>query len=39
MWRDRLKPAGYRLTARIVEWPHGLPGDVGFFLAWGKTRA
>jgi hypothetical protein len=39
VWRDRLKPAGYRLTAMIVEWPHGLPGDVGFFLAWGETRA
>ena len=39
VWRDRLKPAGYRLTAMIVEWPHGLPGDVGLFLAWGETRA
>jgi hypothetical protein len=38
IWRDRLKPAEYRLTAMIVEWPHGLPGDVGFFLSWGETR-
>ena len=39
IWRDRLKPAEYRLTAMIVEWPHGLPGDVGFFLSWGEPRA
>lgn len=38
VWRDRLKPAGYRLTAMIVEWPHGLPGDVGFFLNWGELQ-
>ena len=22
----------------IVEWPGGLPGDVGFFLKWGETK-
>jgi len=38
-WRDRLKPAGYRLTASIVEWPHGMPGDVGMFLGWSKPKA
>jgi hypothetical protein len=38
LWRDRLGPAGYRLTAMIVEWPGGLPGDVGFFLNWGDTK-
>ncbi|MBL0372939.1 hypothetical protein JJB09_12970 [Rhizobium sp. KVB221] len=36
VWRDRLKPAGYSLTAMIVEWPHGMPGDVGFFLGWHR---
>ena len=35
-WRDKLKPAGYGLSATIVEWPGGLPGDVGFFLKWGQ---
>lgn len=38
LWRDRLGPAGYRLTATIVEWPGGLPGDVGFFLNWADTK-
>jgi hypothetical protein len=38
LWRDRLRPAGYRLSAAIVEWPGGLPGDVGFFLKWGDAK-
>jgi hypothetical protein len=39
LWRDQLQPAGYRLSASIVDWPSGLPGDVGFFLSWGGARA
>jgi hypothetical protein len=38
LWRDHLRPAGYRLSAMIVEWPGGLPGDVGFFLKWGEAK-
>jgi hypothetical protein len=38
LWRDRLQPAGYRLKAMIVDWPRGMPGDVGFFLEWGDSR-
>jgi len=37
-WRDHLRPGGYRLKAMIVEWPGGLPGDVGFFLLWGDAK-
>lgn len=33
-WQDHLKSLGYSLSAMIVEWPGGLPGDVGFFLKW-----
>jgi hypothetical protein len=33
-WRDHLKAANYKLTAMIVEWPGGLPGDVAFFVSW-----
>jgi hypothetical protein len=36
LWRDHLRAAGYSLSAMIVEWPGGLPGDVGFFLRWGQ---
>ncbi|GJD53860.1 hypothetical protein OPKNFCMD_6639 [Methylobacterium crusticola] len=38
-WRDRLHPAGYGLNAMIVDWPDGMPGDVGFFLTWEKPRS
>lgn len=38
LWRDRMKPEGYRLTAMIVEWPNGMPGDVGLFLGWREIR-
>lgn len=36
IWRDRLKSAGYGLSALIVEWPNDMPGDVGMYLTWGK---
>ncbi|MCJ8143015.1 hypothetical protein MKI84_08805 [Ancylobacter sp. A5.8] len=36
LWRDQLKPKGFGLAAMIVEWPRGMPGDVGFFLTWGR---
>lgn len=38
LWQQNMKPAGYRLTAMIVEWPNGMPGDVGLFLSWGEIR-
>jgi hypothetical protein len=34
IWKEYLQPAGYKLKALIVEWPGGLPGEVGMFLAW-----
>jgi hypothetical protein len=37
-WRDRLKSAGYGLKAMIVDWPDGMPGDVGLFLTWETRR-
>lgn len=30
------KPQGYKLKAMIVNFPGGMPGDVGFFLNWGE---
>lgn len=38
LWRDRLRPAGFQLNAMIIEWPGGLPGDVGFFLKWEDIK-
>jgi hypothetical protein len=28
------KPQGYKLKAMIINFPEGIPGDVGFFLNW-----
>jgi len=36
LWRDRLKPLGFGLAAMIVDWPKGMPGDVGLFLTWAR---
>jgi hypothetical protein len=33
-WRDHLQPLGFGLKAEILEYPGGMPGDVGFFLTW-----
>lgn len=31
-----LKPQGFELGARIVEYAGGMPGDIGLFLTWGE---
>ncbi len=31
----RLKPLGYHLRYEIVDYPGGMPGDVGVTLSWG----
>lgn len=33
-WAARGAPAGYALRAYIMDFPRGLPGDVGLFLNW-----
>ena len=38
-WRDHLRPQGYGLSSMIIEWPGGLPGDVGLFLNWKSAKA
>jgi hypothetical protein len=37
-WRDHLQPQGYGLKAMIVDWPGGMPGDIGFFLTWEDAK-
>ncbi|NRP69768.1 hypothetical protein ILFOPFJJ_00641 [Ensifer psoraleae] len=32
------KPQGYKLKAMIINFPGGVPGDVGFFLDWSPDR-
>ena len=33
-WHEHLRPLGFGLKAEILEYPGGMPGDVGFFLTW-----
>ena len=35
-WERELKSRGFRLGARVLEFPGGFPGDIGLFLVWGK---
>jgi hypothetical protein len=32
------KPQGYKLKAMIINFPGGIPGDVGFFLDWSQDQ-
>ena len=33
-WERQLRPRGYKLKCQIVDFPGGMPGDVGFTLKW-----
>ena len=33
-WNRHLRPLGYKLRVQIVDFPDGLPGDVGMTLKW-----
>lgn len=33
-WQKHLKEQGYRLRVQIVDFPGGMPGDVGMTLSW-----
>jgi len=38
-WKAVMKPAGFQLTVRIINFPGGKPGDVGMFFSWPKSEA
>jgi hypothetical protein len=38
-WREFMQPNGYRLRAMVIDWPGGLPGDIGLFVSWGDKKA
>ena len=33
-WDEHLRPLGYKLRAQILDYPNGMPGDVGMILYW-----
>jgi CBS domain-containing protein len=35
-WERDLKPHGFRLSASVLDFPGGMPGDLGLFLTWGE---
>ena len=34
-WNRRLRPLEYKLRVQIVDFPGGVPGDIGMSLKWG----
>ena len=35
-WKSHLKAGGFKFAARIINYPGGMPGDVGLFFSWPK---
>lgn len=35
-WERELKPKGFHLAARVIDFPGGFMGDIGLYLVWGK---
>ena len=35
-WKEHLQPGGFGFSARIINYPDGMPGDVGLFFSWPK---
>ena len=33
-YQAELKPLGFKLSAQILDYPGGMPGDVGLYLRW-----
>ena len=34
-WKRDLRPHGFHLVARVLDFPGGMPGDIGLSLVWG----
>jgi hypothetical protein len=37
-WDAALRPHGFNLSAQVLDFPGGKPGDVGLFLRWGENN-
>ena len=35
LWKDYLQPRGYKIAYQIIDFPGGVPGDIGITLSWG----
>jgi hypothetical protein len=34
LWKDYLQPRGYKIAYQIIDFPGGIPGDIGVTLSW-----
>ena len=34
VWQDNLRSLGFVLSAEVLDYPHGMPGDIGLFCRW-----
>ena len=34
LWKDYLQPRGYKIAYQIIDFPGGVPGDIGITLRW-----
>jgi hypothetical protein len=34
LWHDHLQEKGYKIRYQVVEFPGGMPGDIGITLSW-----
>jgi hypothetical protein len=34
-YMSELKPLGFKLHAQVLDYPGGMPGNVGLYLSWG----
>jgi hypothetical protein len=35
-WERDLKPRGFSLAARVLDFPDGMPGDIGLSISWSE---
>ncbi|WP_027517205.1 hypothetical protein [Bradyrhizobium sp. WSM1417] len=35
LWTEYLKPRGYRIGYQVIDFPDGVPGDIGVTISWG----
>jgi hypothetical protein len=34
LWKDYLQPRGYKISYQVIDFPGGVPGDIGITLSW-----
>ncbi len=34
VWHEKLQPRGFGLHAEVIDFPDGMPGDIGLFCRW-----